>query len=539
MLRQSLLRLLAPAAVLALLCVGWAAHAVGGESEPSAESAVAESAVAESAAESAGAESAPTESEAAAEPSIPGCRFTLDESLRPPAEVRAVDKPSDDGTTLILEWEPSPDDDAPPQIRESEFKSRRDLRYLPSDEKAEMAAKWQSEVGGVEAGYVILRKTTNDPEFLWLPPKVDHVRPGQPPQDHEGFVEPRETPAGSRELIDGDYAFLVPLGEDQEFRSYSPLPAEEVLWLRDQRQLKDPRRNHYDYEIRYFEGDRMSPPVTVSDVWPKGNLYNVSTTNILLIVLFCAGAILGLITLARQGANLFVRPIAGLSAVDDAVGRATEMGRPILYCPGFAYVDSVSTIASMVVLGRIARIAAEHGTDLIVPCRDPVVMTACREVVKEAYMAVGRPEAYREDRIFFVTDAQFAYAAGMVGIMTREKTATNFYMGQFYAEALILAESGMLAGSVQIAGTDSFTQLPFFVTTCDYTLMGEEFYGASAYLSREPKLLGSLKGQDYAKALIASVMVAAIVAVTFLTLKGNTGMAEWITDLLFHFQQNG
>ena len=44
--------------------------------------------------------------------------------------------------------------------------------------------------------------------------------------------------------------------------------------------------------------------------------------------------------------------------------------------------------------------------------------------------------------------------------------------------------------------------LPFFIAACDYTLIGEELYAASAYLSREPKLLGSLKAQDLAKLLI-------------------------------------
>ena len=43
--------------------------------------------------------------------------------------------------------------------------------------------------------------------------------------------------------------------------------------------------------------------------------------------------------------------------------------------------------------------------------------------------------------------------------------------------------------------------MPFFVAACDYTLIGEEFYAASAYLSESPAELGSLKGQDLAKVL--------------------------------------
>ncbi|MEO0077341.1 MAG: DUF6754 domain-containing protein, partial [candidate division WOR-3 bacterium] len=99
------------------------------------------------------------------------------------------------------------------------------------------------------------------------------------------------------------------------------------------------------------------------------------------------------------------------------------------------------------------------------------------------------------------------YAAAVDGIMVREKPATNFFLGMFWAESLILAETGATTGAIQIAGTDSIYQLPFFITACDYTLIGEELYAASAYLSREPLLLGSLVGQDYGKVVIVILLI--------------------------------
>jgi hypothetical protein len=146
---------------------------------------------------------------------------------------------------------------------------------------------------------------------------------------------------------------------------------------------------------------------------------------------------------------------------------------------------------------------------LIVPNNDPIVFTVAREVVKEAYTSVGRPDAFNPDSVFYLTDSQFAYAAGVDGIMVREKPATNFFCGYFYAESLILAETGAQTGAIQIAATDSITQLPFFIVACDYTLIGEELYAASAYLSKEPILLGSLKGQDYGKLLIIIFLIIA------------------------------
>jgi hypothetical protein len=87
-------------------------------------------------------------------------------------------------------------------------------------------------------------------------------------------------------------------------------------------------------------------------------------------------------------------------------------------------------------------------------------------------------------------------------------------MGFYYAESLLLTETGASTGAIQIAGTDALHQLPFFITTCDYTLIGEELYAASAYLSRAPAQLGPLKAQDYAKVAIILVIVAGILALT-------------------------
>ena len=70
------------------------------------------------------------------------------------------------------------------------------------------------------------------------------------------------------------------------------------------------------------------------------------------------------------------------------------------------------------------------------------------------------------------------------------------------------------SGAIQIAGTDADHQLPFFVTTCDYTLIGEELYAASAYLSREPIQVGTLLGQDIGKALILCVLGVGTVLAT-------------------------
>ncbi len=220
------------------------------------------------------------------------------------------------------------------------------------------------------------------------------------------------------------------------------------------------------------------------------------------------------ISSAKKGKKMYVRPLAGINAVDDAIGRATEMGKPILYILGMGTAGDIATIAGFTILSRVAKRTAEYQTKVIVPVQDPVVLAVAQETVRTAYMEVGRPDQYNPDNVFFVTSMQFPYVAAVNGIMLRERPATNFYMGTFYAESLILAETGNTAGSIQISGTDQVAQLPFFVAATDYTLIGEELYAASAYLSQEPVQLGTLKAQDYTKAIVMAFIILGAVAIT-------------------------
>ena len=261
----------------------------------------------------------------------------------------------------------------------------------------------------------------------------------------------------------------------------------------------------------YFRVDLVSRQDVITgeavvEAQSVGNLFNYDKLNNFILGLFICGVILLYIGLARRR-DLHIRRIAGLEALDEALGRATEMGKPVMFVHGLKSMDQIPTIAAVNILGMVARRTARFGTDLRVANYDPVVMAVSQEVVKEGYLEAGRPDAYNADNIFVAGTDQFSYAAAVEGMMVRERPAAHIMMGYFYAESLLLTETGSTTGAIQIAGTDAYTQLPFFVTTCDYTLMGEELYAASAYLSREPKLLGSLKGQDVGKAVLIAVLL--------------------------------
>lgn len=237
---------------------------------------------------------------------------------------------------------------------------------------------------------------------------------------------------------------------------------------------------------------------------------------------------------ARKGRHLYIRRISGLSALDEAIGRSTEMGRPMLYSAGLSGLDVVG-LQAMAILSHVVRKAARFGTRVIVPLCDPLLYTVADEVTREAYAAEGVPEQFRPEDVRFLSDQQFAWATGVVGILHREEVATALYFGYYYAESLILTENGQAVGAIQIAGTPSTTQIPFFLASCDYTIIGEEYYAASAYISREPTLLGSLVGQDWSKMLIVGLVMIGAVLVTMSAVMPYTPWLAWLKPVVNGF----
>lgn len=316
------------------------------------------------------------------------------------------------------------------------------------------------------------------------------------------------------------YQILRSDSPEGEFEVRGLVPAGENIFSDEGAKEKEdanyfPPHKDFYYKVRarsdgIFSDSEVSAPAQAYGQW-----YHTGKTPVLFAVIIFSTFALVFITVARKGKELYIRPLAGIEAVDEAIGRATEMGKPILYILGLGSADMIATIASFTILSRVSKKTAEYQTPILIPCCDPIVMAVAQETVRAAYLEAGRPDDYKQENIYYLTSMQFAYVAGVNGIMIREKPATNFYLGKFYAESLLLAETGSLAGSIQISGTDEIAQIPFFVAATDYTLIGEELYAASAYLGREPVLLGTLKGQDWAKALVMIFLILGALAATF------------------------
>jgi hypothetical protein len=286
------------------------------------------------------------------------------------------------------------------------------------------------------------------------------------------------------------------------------------------------RKAAYFYRIDAYGPGGITPqgsvtgPAIASSQWFNHTRWSV----LVLTMLFFAFVLFFIQSGQGQGKTSFVRRIPGIDAIEEAIGRATEMGRPVLYVPGVPDIDEMQTVQALIVLESVARTAAKYQTPIKVPVTYPIPFTIAQEMVRGAYVHAGRADQYDPDSVQFVSPEQFAYAAAVTGIMLRDKPAAHIFLGAFYAESLLLAESGFATGAIQVAGTANPDQLPFFVVACDYTLIGEELFAASAYLSGEPKLVGSLKGADLMKVAIILLVLVGCVLETL----GQHGLTRWL-----------
>jgi hypothetical protein len=233
-----------------------------------------------------------------------------------------------------------------------------------------------------------------------------------------------------------------------------------------------------------------------------------------IVLLVFSVIIIWTVLAAQRGRKLFIRRIPGLTAIDEAVGRATEMGRPILMSVGLGGLDIV-TLQALAINGTVAQTAARFGNRVLLPVADPTILPVAEDAIREAYTKAGRPEAFHAEDVMFLSDQQFAYAAGVAGMINRERPASMFLFGNFFAEALIMAENGNRVGAIQVAGTPQTTQVPFFIASCDYVIIGDEYYAATAYLTRQPTLLGSLVGQDIVKGILIACVLVGVMLLTF------------------------
>ena len=207
-----------------------------------------------------------------------------------------------------------------------------------------------------------------------------------------------------------------------------------------------------------------------------------------------------------------LRSISGLDALDDAIGRATEMSRPVVYTMAGGGASGMAAIA---ILGYTAALTAKYDTKITTVVRSERQIAMAEAVLLKAYTDADRPGASSIKDVRYLSGDQNAFAMGAVGVLHRENGAAHLMFGQFFAESLILAEGGNGMGAIQVAGTTNNIQTPYFLASCDYTLLADEMYVAAAYLTQDRTSIATVVTQEYGKVFFFAIIVLGSLLSTF------------------------
>jgi len=234
-----------------------------------------------------------------------------------------------------------------------------------------------------------------------------------------------------------------------------------------------------------------------------------------ILILLCLAGLLLFRELrrVRGGYQHSIRRIPGVDAIEAAVGRCAEQGRGVSFTTALTDVGP-TLIACIGVLQAVVRKVAQYKLKLFVPQYSPEAMAVVEDSVQAAYSQAGKASQFDPSSIVFLSSEQFAFASGYMGLLHREKPGAAFLFGAFAAESLVLSEAGQQVGARQVAASVSPEQVAFFICTCDYTLIGEELFGASAYLGRDEVQVATLAAQDRFKLVVCSIIVIGVICAT-------------------------
>lgn len=239
--------------------------------------------------------------------------------------------------------------------------------------------------------------------------------------------------------------------------------------------------------------------------------------QLLFLISYGLAVLYGIYRSAYQKKVPKLRQPATITALEEAVGRCVEMGKPMLFQTGIGDINQngATHMAMLAVLSYTARLAAINGARFLVSSPSPTLYPMAEAIVQEAYQAEGKSDEYSPNNIMYLSNDQMAYCSAVMHLMKEQQIVCNVQIGFFQAENLITLEAAKDTGAMNIGGAVRTLRIPDMACGCDYFLIGEEVFAAGAFCSKDPLQLGSILGQDIAKwialalLLLGAVLIAA------------------------------
>lgn len=249
-------------------------------------------------------------------------------------------------------------------------------------------------------------------------------------------------------------------------------------------------------------------------------MYTLVADRILTLVILLSmivGAILAYRSAIKGTLHPEIRRIEALEHIDEAIGRAYEMGKPIHFTGGSYSINSQyapQVVAGVSVLDYMAKKCAQLDTKIKVTVGRAENIPLTQDVLEQAYATEGKSDLYSADQIQFFGSGGRSFGTGTIKYLEDNRPGCNVMVGPFAADSMTLSEVSQKIGAFTIGGTARLVQMPFFMLACDYTLICDEMYSVSAYLTKNPASLSSIFISDLFKLATNAVIILSIITAT-------------------------
>ena len=218
---------------------------------------------------------------------------------------------------------------------------------------------------------------------------------------------------------------------------------------------------------------------------------------------------------ASEGKVPHVRNIPAFAAIEEAIGRASEMGKPVHLTTGHSggglYSKHASDhLAGLSMLNFVAQKCVEMDTDLVATVAFSEMIPVAEDIIRYGAISAGKPEFYRDDMVRFASDNWLGY--DMYAMRMAAESSANIMIGAMdTTTSSIVGPGGAISGAINIGGTRSASAIAQLIPFCDYVLLGEETPAAGAIVSGDMDSLASTVSTDYTKVLAVLLILLGIV----------------------------
>lgn len=219
----------------------------------------------------------------------------------------------------------------------------------------------------------------------------------------------------------------------------------------------------------------------------------------------------------ERGRVFSLRPIPAYDAMKLQLAHTIEKGSRLhvgLGTGGVANQTLADTVAGLQVLGYVANRAEATGTKVVVTSADPTVALLAEECLHQSSLAdYPGGTVSKTGESHWISNNATAYAAGAMAELGHQKVDSNFLIGHFSDEYLLVGEyaNRKRPAITTVAGSSDPNVISYVYATSPQGLWGEELYAAGAYLNQKPMHVGSLLAQDVLRWAIGLIILVGVI----------------------------